>query len=102
MSLVSLDEAKNYLRVDIDEDDSLISMMLQSAEQHLKNATGYTYEDTEKQYAQEKLYILLLVGYWYENRSAGANARSFNGGKIPDEFTYATRSLLLQLQMGGD
>lgn len=101
--ILLLEEVKNYLRVDIEEDDELIKTLIIAAENYLKNATGKEYPKTDQdgnkiEYTLEKVYMNLLIAYWYENRSAAANSKSFNG-KAPDAFTYATQSLLLQLQL---
>ena len=101
--ILTLDEVKNHIRVDIDDDDDLITTLIAGAEAYLRGATGKEYPETDEQgnkidYSLEKIYLNLLIGYWYEHRTAGANNKSFNG-EVPDEFTYATRSLLLQLQL---
>ncbi len=36
--IVSLDEMKKYLRVDFDDDDSLITHLIQSSDNHLKKS----------------------------------------------------------------
>ncbi len=101
--MLTLQEAKNYLRVDTDADDALIGMLIQAAEAYLENATGKEYPETDEQgnpigYALEKIYLNLLIAYWYENRSAAPRNKSLSGA-VPDEFTYATQSLLLQLKL---
>jgi len=101
--ILTLDEVKNYLRVDLDDDDTLIQSFITAAEAYLKNATGKEYPETDSggnkmAYELEKVYLNLLIAYWYENRSAAPRNKSLNGA-VPDEFTFATRSLLLQLQL---
>lgn len=101
--ILSLDEVKNYLRVDLEDDDALIQSFMTAAEMYLKNATGKEYPQTDERgekipYELEKVYLNLLIAYWYENRSAAPRNKMLNGA-VPDEFTFATRSLLLQLQL---
>lgn len=101
--ILTLDEVKNYLRVDLDDDDALIQSFIVAAEVYLKNATGKEYPEKDSNdnkigYELEKVYLNLLIAYWYENRSAAPRNKSLNG-TVPDEFTFATRSLLLQLQL---
>ena len=101
--ILTLDEVKNYLRVDLDDDDTLIQSFIMAAEAYLKNVTGKEYPETDSggnkmAYELEKVYLNLLIAYWYENRSAAPRNKSLNG-LVPDEFTFATRSLLLQLQL---
>lgn len=101
--ILTLDEVKNYLRVDIEDDDALIQSLIAAAEAYLKNATGKEYPEKDSNdnkigYELEKVYLNLLIAYWYENRSAAPRNKSLNGA-VPDEFTFSTRSLLLQLQL---
>lgn len=101
--ILTLDEVKNYLRVDLDDDDALIQSFIVAAEAYLKNATGKEYPETDSagnkaEYELEKVYLNLLIAYWYENRSAAPRNKSISGA-VPDEFTFTTRSLLLQLQL---
>ena len=103
--ILTLDEVKNHLRVDLDDDDALIENLIIAAQQYLENATGKEYPEKDSDgkeidYSLEKLYLNLLIAYWYENRGAtSTNKASAANESAPDEFTYATRSLLLQLQL---
>lgn len=45
--ILTLDEVKNYLRVDLDEDNALIQSFIAAAEAYLKNATGKEYPETD-------------------------------------------------------
>lgn len=101
--ILTLDEVKNYLRVDLEDDDALIQSFMDAAETYLKNATGKEYPEVDSEgnkieYELEKVYLNLLISYWYENRSAAPRNKSLSGS-VPDEFTFTTRSLLLQLQL---
>lgn len=101
--ILTLEEVKNYLRVDLEEDDTLIESLMEAAESYLKNATGKDYpkEDSEGNqpgYELEKVYLKLLIAYWYENRSAVSKGK-MSGGAVPDAFTFSTQSLMLQLQL---
>lgn len=96
--MITLDEVKKHIRVDLDDDDDLIQELIEGAIAYLKNATEKEYPATneqgeEQEYPLEKIYLKRLIAYWYENRSAAAE------GKVSDEFTFSTRSLLLQLQL---
>lgn len=101
--ILTLEEVKNYLRVDLEEDDALIESLMAAAEAYLKNATGKEYPErdgagNEIKYELEKVYLKLLIAYWYENRSAVPRNKSLSGA-VPDEFTFSTQSLMLQLQL---
>lgn len=101
MAIVTLDEVKNHARIDIDEDDYFLVTCIAAAEGYLRNATGKEYPETDAagiplDYALEKIYILMLITYWYEHRSP-APAKT-GQTEVTQELTYMTRSLLTQLQ----
>lgn len=93
--MIELQEVKDYLRVDIEEDDLLLETLIIAAVEYLKNATGKEYPATDEEgnavnYELEKIYLKLLIAYWYENRTPA--------GKVGEEFSQMTKSLMLQLQ----
>lgn len=93
--MIELQEVKDYLRVDIEEDDPLLETLIIAAVEYLKNATGKEYPATDEEgnavnYELEKIYLKLLIAYWYENRTPA--------GKVGEEFSQMTKSLMLQLQ----
>lgn len=103
MSIIKLEELEQYVRTDIDREEEgsekeirLLEMLITAAEQYLINATDkdYPVNDLEGKpisYALEKIYLQLLVSYWYEKRSPV--------GAVGEDFTYSTKSIMLQLQM---
>lgn len=93
--MIDLQEVKEYLRVDIEEDNQLLQMLITAAVEYLKNATGKEYPEKDEKgntitYELEKVYLKLLIAYWYENRTPA--------GKVGEEFSQMTKSLMLQLQ----
>lgn len=87
-----LEEIKLYLRVDEDDDDTLIKALMLSAEEYLINA------GVKKDYTKElyKLSVKLLVGHWYENREVervGKNVRKVG---------YSLESMITQLKYCSD
>lgn len=93
--IITLKEVKEYARIDIDEDDSLLETLIVAAEEYLKNATGKEYPETNEDgnknnYELEKIYLQLLIAYWYEKRTPA--------GGVGEDFSFMTKSLLLQLQ----
>jgi len=62
--IVTTEEAKEWCRLD-GEDDMTIKMLVGAAEEYLKNSTGIEFD---KQNQLAKLYCLVLVSDWYENR----------------------------------
>ncbi|MDE1375149.1 head-tail connector protein [Bacillus sp. FSL K6-1109] len=71
---ISLDEVKEYLRIDGDEDDSLISFFISAAKTHLENA-GVTDKESELY----KLAVLIYVTDAYENRSTALSGNKVAG-----------------------
>ncbi len=63
--MLTLEEVKNYLKIDFDEDDVLLEGLIRASEQYLKNATGKTFEETNE---LAKLYRLVLINEWYSRR----------------------------------
>jgi len=85
--LITLEETKQYLRVETDEDDALITSLINAAETYLTNATGNTFDDTNH---LARLFCLVLVTDWYENRGLTV-------GKVGPEIRPVINSLLAQL-----
>jgi uncharacterized phage protein (predicted DNA packaging) len=81
---LSLDELKNYLRIDGSEDDALLTLLVDSAKEYLQNA-GVPESDS----AQYKLAVMLYVALHYENRDPSAKMEKMN---------FAFESIILQLK----
>lgn len=90
--IVSLEEAKQHLRVDTSDDDSYIQMLINAAEQFITNTTGKTFDSTN---ALAKTVCLLLIGDLYEKREITTDKAS---EKIRDIVTM----ILTQLSLSGD
>lgn len=94
--MIELSEVKEYARIDIDEDDQLLqNIIIPAAVEYLKNATGKEYPETDADgnkidYVLEKIYLQLLIAYWYEKRTPA--------GGVGEDFSFMTKSLMLQLQ----
>ena len=85
--ILGLEETKMWLRIDQEDEDELIQMLILSAENYLKNATGIDY-DSENKLA--KLFCLILITDWYENRE-------LIGHKVSDKVRFTVQSMLAQL-----
>ena len=89
--LVTLEEVKNYLRLDdFTEDDQLITLMIQNAEIYIGNLITIDETDTNMM-AQVKLLILILVTDMYENRQLHAENTS-------EKIRYIVQSTILQVR----
>ena len=86
---LELEEFKKYARIDYNDDDNLINILLDAAKNYIKRATGKVYDETNK------LHVLLknlLALHFYENRAA-VTAISVN------EVPFTIKNLLTFLQM---
>lgn len=101
--MITLEEVKQYARIDIDEDDQLLETLIVSAEEYLKNATGKEYPEMDENgnkinYKLEKIYLQLLITHWYEQRSPAGNGKGAYAGSVVEDFSFMAKSIMLQLQ----
>lgn len=106
---MTLEEAKNYLRVDTDDDDVLIQALITAAESYINQQTGKTkrivgidqngqpiYEDI-KESELWKLAVKLLLAHWYENRGVETS------GKVTTtKISHSVDALVNHIAMCGD
>ncbi len=90
--LLTLEEVKQFLRVDADDDDMLINSLILTAEEYLKRATGKTFNNDNN---LAKLLCMVLVTDWYDNRELVA-------GRIGDKVRFVITSMLAQLKYEDD
>lgn len=92
--ILSLNEAKKYLRIEIDytDEDDDITALTNSAEGYLKNAGCVLNSDDEV----AKLAIKMLVVHWYENREpiGQGNQLAFGLQSLITQLKYAVVSTL--------
>lgn len=86
--IIELEETKNWLRLDGSEDDSIIVTLIKAAESYLTSATGKQFDSSNY---QAKLFCLVLVTDWYENRD-------LMGAKVGEKVRFTIQSMLIQLQ----
>lgn len=71
MSMITVEELKNNLRIDYDEDDTYLEMLLGAAQLYiLGSIETLELPDTD----QTNTLIFMLVSLWYENRVPATNA----------------------------
>jgi uncharacterized phage protein (predicted DNA packaging) len=66
--IVEIDEMKEYLRIDSDDNDLEIANFIETAEIYLTNAGCVLLGPDEKANNLAKLAVKILVSHWYENR----------------------------------
>uniref|UniRef100_A0A7U4DJY4 Uncharacterized phage protein (Putative DNA packaging) n=1 Tax=Geobacillus sp. (strain Y4.1MC1) TaxID=581103 RepID=A0A7U4DJY4_GEOS0 len=84
--IISLEEAKEWLRIEHNDEDNTILMLINSAETYLQNATGNTFDNTNN---LAKLFCLVLITDWYENREMV--------GKASEKVRQMVESMVAQL-----
>lgn len=82
-----LEEIKNYLRIDFDDDDSLLNTIILAGKEYIKNAIGYI--DMDKH--SFKILLYNICADLYERRSYLID-KAIQTNKI-------INSLILQLQL---
>lgn len=91
--LLILSEVKEWLRIDGDEEDDLISNLIHSAESYLLTATGRRSFGSQTPVA--RLLCQYLITHWYEDRSF------YN--PTPNTIKAPIITMMMtQLQYGGD
>lgn len=86
---MSLERLKRFLRIDYDDDDEDILLMVDAAKEYIVDAVGFFEENS----ARMQLLLLNLVSTMYENRQ-------YTVDKSNEKAAYAIRSIILQLQLG--
>lgn len=87
--ILSLEETKLWLREDSEDPEVLqqIQMLIDAAESYLLNATGKQFSAADK---QAKLFCLVLVTDWYENRD-------LTGSRVGEKVRFTVNSMLAQM-----
>ena len=88
---MELDEVKGFLKVDFDDDDNYISLLIDAAREYVVDALGKCDENI----ARVKLLMMVIITELYENRS-------FTVGTANQKAQYTIRSIINQLQNGDD
>jgi uncharacterized phage protein (predicted DNA packaging) len=89
--IVSLDDTKNFLRVDFTDDDVLIQTLINAAQAYITTATGKVFDSTNP---LAQTVCFMLIAEWYANREI---TRQLDAGP-----TSVLNTLLTQLAMSYD
>lgn len=85
---MDLETLKKFLRIDYDEEDDLLKMILDAAKLWVKNAVGKCDEND----ARVRLLLVNTCSTMYENRT-------YTIENVEDKVRYINRAMLLQLQL---
>lgn len=66
--IVTLSEMKNYLRVDFEDDDALLSGMIEQAQQICMDVARIADEEVFEEESCSKIAVMYAVAYLYEHR----------------------------------
>ena len=66
--IVTLDEMKNYLRVDSSDDDELINGLISASEKQCRDILRTDDEDALSDIENGKLAVMFMTAYLYEHR----------------------------------
>ncbi len=90
MMLVTIDEAKAYLRVDTGDEDSLIQSLLTSSEKLAMDVARLSEEEVPEHQELLKTAVLFTLGYLYEHREEADH----------HELVMTLRNLLFSIREG--
>lgn len=85
-----LEHVKEYLRIDGDQDDNMLGLLIDSAKEYLSNA-GVKEQDS----TLYRLAITMLVTHWYEHREQSID------GRTSRVIEMGLQTIILQLRVGG-
>lgn len=85
---MKLEEIKNFLRIDGDDDDEFLLLLMDAAKEYVTHGIGRCDESS----ARVKLVLLTIVSTLYENRL-------FTVESANEKVQYAIRSMMMQLSL---
>ena len=66
--IVTVEEMKNYLRIDFEEDDSLIENLIKEAQKLCMDVTRVTDQEIFEELVGVRIPVMYAVSYLYEHR----------------------------------
>ena len=66
--MITLEEAKSYLRVDFDDEDEMINSLIQSSIKHSMDVSRVDSEEDLSKNPNGKIAVLYMTAYLYEHR----------------------------------
>ncbi|EGC81808.1 head-tail connector protein [Anaerococcus prevotii] len=85
--MITLEEAKSYLRVDFDDEDEMIESLIQSSIKHSMDVARVDSEEELSKNPNGKIAVLYMTAYLYEHR---------------EEADYSELNLTLRALLFGD
>lgn len=81
--MVTLEEVKNYLHVDFDDDDEILQSLIAAADEYLRGAVNPNYDIMSE---RAKMLSLIVISDLYDNRGISDKA-SGNVRKLVEDFS---------------
>ena len=91
--ILTLQEVKDFLKVDYNDEDLLLNDLIIASESYLYNATGKYYINTNQ---LAKLYCKVLINDWFKDRTLTVN--STKNLSVSEKVRYSLKSILMQLK----
>lgn len=88
MAVVTLSEAKQYLRMDSGDEDDFISGLIETGEQLCRDVARLEEQELEQHLSMARVAILYVTAYLYEHREQADH----------DDLTQTLRSLLFGIR----
>lgn len=92
--MLELSRVKNYIRVDVDEDDELIKMLMESAYSYVKGAIDNFEEKCKDKLFENKAehIMLFLIADWYDSRQ-------YSRYEKYNEVSHIVTAMIQQIQL---
>lgn len=87
---MDLEDIKNYLRIDGDEEDGLLRTMIDAGKEFIRSAVG-EYDDTD---STAQVLLAAVVQNMYDNRELMQSEQ-----QVKKRIEYTFQSIILQLRM---
>ena len=87
---MDLEDIKNYLRIDGDEEDGLLRTMIDAGKEFIRSAVG-EYDDTD---STAQVLLAAVVQNMYDNRELMQSEQ-----QVKRRIEYTFQSMILQLRM---
>lgn len=96
--ILSLEDAKKFLRIDYEDDDNLIKLLIANAESYLVDAVDdfeskLKTRNNKKFKSKAKLAMLVLITNWYDSRD-------FTEIQVSEKVRYTITSIMKQMSFG--
>lgn len=85
---MDINEVKTFLRIDEDEDENILFIMMQTAEEYIKDSVGFFEPENNKM----KILFWLVIQDFYENRVLVVKETD------KQRLSYVVSSIVMQLQ----